>query len=384
MPENQYDIILLGGGCAALNFAMAFANSKSLSQRVLIIERRVTYHHDRNWSFWLKNDVPFDHQDCVKSTWASWRFSDLESDHIHASDYYIYATVASGDFYNKAQALIRDDPRQTLLSNCAVEKVYKRNDESFYSIQTSYGEFFARTVIDTRNIGFEELKKRAAFYQIFYGYEIETETPTFDTSSVGLMEHIEPNQGGLSFIYTLPFSKTQALIEYTAFTKTYVPPTTLETELNNYMEELFPDHACQVTARESAVLPMGKLQTDPIFQDPAYIHFGGAAGSLRESSGYGFLRLHHWAKNAVKSLENGSTDFNSSSSTVLNRFMDRHFIKTLRHNPWKSPYIFMALARNTSADVFARFMSDQHSLKDLIHVILAVPKTPFIKALFQS
>ncbi len=55
--------------------------------------------------------------------------------------------------------------------------------------------------------------------QVFSGWRIKTESELFDPESLILMEFPEGNSPEFEFFYILPFSKTEALIEYTLYSK---------------------------------------------------------------------------------------------------------------------------------------------------------------------
>jgi lycopene beta-cyclase len=378
--SKKFDIIILGAGCAALNFAMAYAQN-NLKQSILILEQKNSYVHDRYWSFWLGRDQDFPHRDILKACWPRWSFSDCKNEVIHHSDAYEYVTISSDDFYKKAQNIIQQDPRQNLTMGCTVQEITQSGSSE---ITTNKGAFQADVIIDTRNISNESIQERSSYYQIFYGYEITVEDAFFDEKTVGLMDNLQTDKDGVSFIYTLPFSKTQALVEYTAFTKSYCPPEEYEMHLKRYLDEKLKGVAYNIVHREKAVLPMGALKANTMKYAQNYIHAGGSSGALRESSGYGFLRLHNWSINAVQLLESGGGIKPYQNKSRINGFMDRHFVKTLKNNPALSAQIFMCLARRCKTDAFVRFMSEQHNFIDTLQIIWAVPKTQFLKALFQK
>jgi lycopene beta-cyclase len=63
--------------------------------------------------------------------------------------------------------------------------------------------------------------------------------------------------------------------------------------------------------------------------------------------------------------------------------MDFIFLKVLRNEPEQAPELFIRLARGISADAMARFMMDRATILDLLAVVWAVPKKPFLRNLFN-
>lgn len=382
MPDNNYDIAILGGGCAALNFAMTFTKS-NIEKKIVILEQREYYQHDRNWSFWFKNDDKnFEHKDIIKKIWPYWQFSDESNLVRHQGIYYSYATIAAEAFYKKAEMMIAKDPRISLCMNSTIDNLTIDETTLQYRINVGENIFTARNIIDTRNMNYGSIKNHASFYQIFLGYEIETDEDFFDPQCVDLMKDMICTQDGLSFLYILPFSSRSALVEYTIFTSIFKSPNEFEKKLHAFMNTHYKDHGYKILHTEQAVLPMGEVSFKKETRSN-FFHAGGHSGALRESSGYGFLNIYNWSQQAVHALkENKKTPRANQSNNFMN-FLDRHFIKTLKLYPHESANIFMAMAKNMPADNFARFMNGDIKFLDILRVIMAVPKGPFLRALWR-
>jgi lycopene beta-cyclase len=362
---------------------MAFANS-TLQKKILILEQKDQYKHDRNWSFWINNhNKNFQHLDIIKQTWPSWRFSDASKSVTHTAHDHCYATIASDDFYKKAISIIQSDDRIDLCMNSTVKDCEFKKTESVFYIDTGAHNFTANKIIDTRNIGRKTIKDHASFYQIFFGYEIETTEDIFDTNCADMMNDMMYANDGFSFLYILPFSSRRALIEYTIFTSIFQKPETLKEKLHDILDSRFKNIDYKILHKEQAVLPMGKMILEKKIQNNNYFIAGGHSGALRESSGYGFLNIYNWANSAVNSLEQGANIPSANQSNPFMQFMDRHFIKTLKLYPHETINIFMAMANHMNADDFARFMNGNMDFKNIIGVINAVPKQPFLRALWN-
>ena len=65
-------------------------------------------------------------------------------------------------------------------------------------------------------------------------------------------------------------------------------------------------------------------------------------------------------------------------------YLDRIFLYVLRYYPDIAPDMFMRLAKALNAQQFAYFMNHQAGFTIWFKVIRAMPKIPFIKALFRS
>ena len=72
--SETFDIAILGGGCAGLSLARELTNL-SYSKRVIVIEPRTIYEHDRTWCFWAEAQHSL--SEIVSNKWQHWRFSSL-------------------------------------------------------------------------------------------------------------------------------------------------------------------------------------------------------------------------------------------------------------------------------------------------------------------
>ncbi len=397
--EKIYDLAILGGGATGLSFALAWlelaAKSQFISNKnIILLEARQHYQQDRHWSFWLPKDAIFPHRDVIKKSWSAWSFSkkaDARKNYskedqqkiIHKTLTHVYCTIQAIDFYNKAQSLLQQQNNIRLRLDFPVQAVNKKDAENFYSIHSDNQEtVHAKSILDSRNLSASQVQQQARYYQIFFGYEVEAKEEIFDAEVVGLMEQLQQTDQGAAFIYTLPFSSTQALVEYTLFTAKFCSPSTLEPLLNNYLQEKF---AAPLTVRshEQAVLPLGQLHR-AFINSSNYLHVGSQAGALRESSGYGFLRLQSWAQAAVARYYHSGKLLPMPSESLWRLWLDRHFIKTLRLYPQQATEIFWQIAAQLPPDIYARFMRGEVSWQTLLPLLSACPKKPFFQALFQG
>lgn len=406
MREKIYDLAILGGGATALSFALAYLDLATESQsfhnkNIILLEARSSYQQDRHWSFWLPKDAYFPHRDVIKKSWSAWSFSKKEAAKKengkamkkadkknlqkirHQPLTHDYCTIQAIDFYHKAQSQLQQQENIRLRLNFSVQTVNKKNSEKFYTIQNYNQEIIhAIAIFDSRNLSGIQVQQQAQYYQIFLGYEIESKEEIFDSATVGLMEEMQCTDQGFAFIYSLPFSPTQALVEYTVFTDSFFAPSALEPLLKHYLQENF-SAAVVVRSQEQAVLPMGKLHHR--FRNRRdYCVVGSQAGALRESSGYGFLRLQSWAQAAAARYYHLGKLWPMPPESPWRLWLDRHFIKVLRLYPQQAADIFWQLAAELPPDIYARFMRGEVSWHTIVPLLAACPKKPFFQALFQN
>ena len=120
------DLIILGGGCAGLSLAQRLAESSS-GIRVLVLESREAYHHDRTWCFWAGPNHRNAH--LVKNHWDAWGFSTDGQQAVQRSrDGTSYQCIPADGFYRHAMQLIEQSDRIALKLGTRVNNVSASGD----------------------------------------------------------------------------------------------------------------------------------------------------------------------------------------------------------------------------------------------------------------
>jgi lycopene beta-cyclase len=114
--------------------------------------------------------------------------------------------------------------------------------------------------------------------------------------------------------------------------------------------------------------------------DLAWHKIGTAGGMMRAASGYAFSSIQRWSKAASLAIVTQQTDMPNPVPRTF-EFLDAVFLRVLRAEPELAPMIFTRMMKGTSAAEFSRFMTENAELKDIVKVIKAMPKWPFLKAL---
>ena len=79
--------------------------------------------------------------------------------------------------------------------------------------------------------GVNRQSKYQLLQQHFVGWFIQTETPVFNPEQATFMDFSVAQKGNTRFMYVLPVSETEALLEYTLFSKELLPKEEYETEI---------------------------------------------------------------------------------------------------------------------------------------------------------
>mgnify|MGYP006448023349 CR=1 FL=1 len=96
---NEFDYVIIGGGCAGLSLAYELDINNKLDDKTLaIIEPRTEYKRDKTWSFWKVINHNFD--DCVMKSWKNFSINSPSGSHELKTEKFPYQSVNSNLFYN--------------------------------------------------------------------------------------------------------------------------------------------------------------------------------------------------------------------------------------------------------------------------------------------
>jgi lycopene beta-cyclase len=375
IPTKHVDLAILGGGCAGLSLARELAK-KNVKKSVFIIEPRTAYLDDRSWCFW----APIQHSltDWVDCSWPQWSFglqNQLKQSKSHLDFQYQY--IRSGDFYRKSQLIIEDCSTLHLVLGQAVKTLDRH--QAGWQVVTDSAIYIAKQVIDTRPPP-SSLIDASILIQSFLGIEILLDQPSdVDTSQVELMTDMRLLEGEFCFTYLLPINQRQLLVEVTVFAGQAPTQADLQIELDQLLYKRGWSQA-KIIRTEYGNLPMGLPHEAPT-RSPQPVRAGMSGGALRPSSGYGFLRIQRWAEQCAKMYCEKGELLPQTVSTFFIRQMDRLFLQVIKKQPALAPVLFDSLLGKTKPDRFIRFMNDQASVLDCLHIIANVPKIRFIKVL---
>jgi lycopene beta-cyclase len=376
--QSNYDLIIVGGGCAGLSLAMRLAKLGPECPRVAIIERRTSYDHDRTWSYWATESAQLTL--LSKSDWKKVIVAAADKRVVVNCDKTPYQTIHSDAFYHSALRKINKNKRIDLLLGESVGTFFKKNKN--WEVFTERGWIGAPQVIDTRPPT-RESDDEPILCQSFSGVEVKCSQNVFDDTTATLMDFSEFAPGEIGFLYLLPFSPTCALIEATVFAKQAKSPGELAAMLDRLVKKSVGSVAYEITYREHFVIPMGLSEHVP-HSDPSYVTVGLESGGARASTGYVFQRIQRWADEAVQQIKNGGRVSGHKSDSWMVRKMDRLFLRVLESNPERAPEIFIKLFSINDTSTVIRFMSDEPTVKDIIRIICVLPPGIFIKELVKG
>ncbi len=354
---KEFDYIIIGGGCAGLSLAYELEiNDKLKAKTLAIIEPRAEYKRDKTWSFWKVMSHNFD--DCVMKSWKNFTINiTKKTNHLECQSY-PYQSIDSGLFYEKIINSLKKNKNISFFKD--ISEINPKNSFIFNSVPS--------------------IKKNYLnLWQHFCGVEIETQKDFFDDEIFNLMDFDCDQRESVHFFYTLPYTKTKALIETTWLSKMNDnSQKDYDNQIKDYLENHLKLKDYKITYKEQGAIPLFY----PTYEDTKNkINIGTAGGMTRLSTGYTFLNIQEHSKYICKNIENISKVKKFEISKKY-QFLDDIFLRVLNENPKIMPVIFFKMFKSSPKTVI-KFLSNKSNFLEDLSIILKMPKWTFVKALFR-
>jgi lycopene beta-cyclase len=379
---NEYDLIILGGGCAGLSLARHLVRMGGEAPRTLVLDSRRTYSNDRTWCFWeLPGTAALD---LVRYRWPRLRVAGPEGGVSVDCASQPYCAIPAHEFYTDALQAIAGSDRVVLQGKTQVAGRV-RQEGGRWVVNTSQGSFRADSVVDTRPARRPE-EGDALLWQSFLGAEIEWNGDGSDSGEVTLMDFRHTPEHRMVFTYVLPFSATRALVEVTEFSPGVTAPAALHPFLLDALRRVTGGGTFRSLRTESGVLPMGRtgharMAVPGVARSSTYVQAGVAGGGARACTGYAFQRIQRWAGLCAAELRERQRPLGHPRDPYALQFLDSLFLRVLRDQPDLAPRLFTQLFAGAPTGAVLRFLGDRAGPGDVMRVISALPPGPFLKAL---
>ncbi|MGB8214737.1 MAG: lycopene cyclase family protein [Anaerolineales bacterium] len=372
----NYDFAILGGGAAGLSLALELVNSPLEQKSILIVEKDSKTTNDRTWCFWT--DQPTRYDGIARRAWPRLRFQSDEIDQIWNLAPLHYEMVRGLDFYNFARSELEKHTVTFVHGLGDVE-----DGQEKVAINVGGESFAAEWAFDSRirpSDVVPNLRRYNYLKQHFTGWEIETAAPVFNPQTVTMFDLRTPQRGGVTFFYILPFSPTNALVEYTLFSPEVLPDDEYAEALRGYLSATLGLKAYNILASEHGVVPMTD-QPFPRRIGRRILAIGTRGGRVKPSTGYAFARIQRDSNRIVNSLLNRGHPFAISPDPLRYRFYDGVILEVFAKRS--------ALGRSTLAAIFTKnpaqrvlkFLDDSSSPWEDLQILSSPPAGSFLQVI---
>ena len=372
---QHYHYIFTGSGLSALMTVYEMLLSGKFDEKsILLIDENTKKTNDRTWCFWDENNL-FDK--IVSKKWNQAIFANEKFNRVLVLTPYQYKKINGLDFYELVFKKISEHKNIHFLNQKVVDFtelgnhcVVKTESETF-TCNKVFNSIYNPKVVTAQN-------KFPLIQQHFIGWFIKSKEAVFTANCATFMDFSVEQKGNTRFMYVLPTSENEALLEYTLFSKDLLLKEEYEAEIQKYIKNLGITEF-KILEKEQGNIPMTcypfwKHNTKNI------INIGSAGGWTKASTGYTYKNASKKSKALVQFLKS-ETDFTKFNKKDKFWFYDLLLLDILSSKNELGSKIFSSMFRSGNSTVIFKFLDEETSIWEDLQVIWKCPKMIFVKAL---
>ncbi len=389
-----YDFTIIGAGAAGLWLAISLLEHDLLKNKTLcIIENDANKGNDRTWCFWADQQLIPNH--LISKTWTA-IYNPFYNTVRNQLNPYVYNHIRSEDFYSKSKEI---------LNKCS--NVFWINDEfesfnekkQLVMVKTIKAQFETKRLFisslpkvnsGTNNsseldkfLGTNKSRANLFLWQSFVGWRIKTQNPSFDDTCATMMRFDIAQQNSTQFLYVLPFSNTEALIEITRFGEEKLSLSSAEIALKEYLTNNNIEY--EKIEEEIGAIPMTTkfdMQNKKLDAQTKIIYIGTPGGALKPTSGYAFKRIFNYSKQLAFAIKN-NTELPTMYRHWRFQLYDHLLLRILKHHPEQGKGIFERLFETQPVKKVFRFLDEETNIWEEISIFSRLPIRLFMNSLFN-
>lgn len=375
---RNYDYIITGSGAAGLSLLYRILKDPVLSRKkILIIDKSDKKSNDRTWCYWEKGKGLF--EPIVFHEWKKLEFLTSDFTKMLNLDQYSYKMIRGIDFYNHVLNFSKSFENVTFKQE-SVQQILIENDCA--TVETENFKYTAQYVFNSTTLFHPKITTENSLLQHFVGWVIKTKEPTFNSEIGTLMDFRVHQNHGDTFMYVLPTSNHEALIEYTLFSKEVLEKEQYQIELESYIKDVLKIESYEIVQKEFGVIPMSLavFPRNPN-SEKRIINIGTAGGFTKASSGYTFQFIQKNTNDIVDNLRKGnSPNPNISLREKMFQWYDRTLLEVLITQKMTGKEIFSIMFKKLSPENILAFLGNESSLLEDIKIMNSLPMITFVKA----
>ena len=378
---QHYHYIFTGSGLSALMTVYEMMLSGKFNDKsILLIDENPKKSNDRTWCFWDEKHL-FD--EIVSKKWSQAIFSNEKFTRVLELTPYEYKKIEGVAFYEMVFKMISEHKNIHFLNqkvvdftelgdHCVVKTDFEGSEGNF-TCNKVFNSIYNPKEVTSQS-------KYPLIHQHFVGWFIKSKEAVFTPNCATFMDFSVELKNNTRFMYMMPTSTTEALLEYTLFSKNLLPKEEYEAEIQNYITKLGITEY-EIIEKEAGNIPMTSF---PFWKNNTknIVQIGSAGGWTKASTGYTFKNAVKKSKALVTFLKSES-DFRKFHKKDKFWFYDLLLLDILNSKNHLGPNIFSAMFKEGSSEVVFKFLDEETSLWEDLQVIWRCPKMPFIVALLN-
>ena len=377
--ELDYDFIFAGAGAATLQIVQKLIQSGDFADKqLLILERDPNKKNDRTWCFWeTKTNTQWSEH--IVKEWDNISFRSSSLNLKEKISPLSYKMMRSASYYSSMRTLIEQHSNIRLLYEGVVSFEEHESGVRITTNEKTYNtKLFFNSMLDWRAV--QQQKRYPVLQQHFVGWFIKTQKPHFDADTATFMDFTVAQKGSTRFMYILPKSDTEALIEYTLFSKEKLKPAAYERELRAYLSEKdIRDYT--IEEQETGSIPM-TCYPFAKHNSKHILHIGSAGGWTKPSTGFTFAFIERKATVLVNFLKS-NTDMRTFEKRNRFWWYDLLFLDVLARHNHKGGYLFSRMFQYNKPERIFRFLEEKSTPKEEVKIMRSFPLGLFVGQVFR-
>ena len=349
----------MGGGVAAHLYALVAASRWGASNIDVTMVDPAEHAPDRNLCVWGA-PIPM-LEDAVIAEWRTLRFG------------YRNATIVRDLTHVSYRHYSAQSIRRVVDRTIDVHRIIARSDAPEPTSDVS---------LDSRPNAAFHRPATISLVQHFHGWHIRTAGSVFDPHVMTMMDFRTDQRNGVCFVYVLPYSDNEALVECTVFSVHEWDIADYERHLVTYIADVLKCDSYDVLSTETGAIPM--CDAIPVRErGHRWLAIGSAAGLTKPSTGYTVARC---IRDAEEMIDVYRATGEWTAPARANRrfdFYDRLLLRIIRDEPQHVSHILWTLFERNPVGVILRFLDEQTTLREEIRLFWSLPWNPFLRALFR-
>ncbi|MCX2718736.1 lycopene cyclase family protein [Lentiprolixibacter aurantiacus] len=375
MPD--FDYIIVGAGASGLMLADALGSDPHFGDKqILLLDKDRKQSNDRTWCFWEQGAGTFDN--IVHRTWDTIYFAGKEYRARIPIEPYRYKMIRGIDFYEHYFGKLKGFSNLTFI-NAKVQSIEDQGHEVVVSTnkRTYTGSQVFSSIFDGTALTSQQ--RYPVLQQHFIGWFVKTRTNTFDPGTATFMDFSIPQKGNTRFMYVLPFSEKQALVEYTLFSEELLPEEEYENAIRNYLKQDLNCEEYEIEVKEKGRIPMTSYNFKQ-HNSANLLHIGIAGGWAKASTGYTFRSSALKVKKLVEHLK-AERPLKSFDRRSRFWFYDLLLLDILKRDNSQGRRIFESIFKKRSPQLLFKFLDEETNFWEELLTMSGSPTRLFLDAL---
>ena len=370
----KYDYIIAGSGCAGLSLLYRLLKTPLLQDKsILVIDQDHKKSNDRTWCFWEKSPGLF--ESIVHAKWNKLEFLSTEFKKELKLESYTYKMIQGIDFYNFVINYAKKFKNVSFVQETinSIDNIDKKA-----VLKTTKNRYTANYIFNSTNLFNPKINEQNSLLQHFKGWIIKTEKPVFNPEIGRLMDFRVSQENGATFMYVLPTSTTEALVEYTLFSPRVLDKEVYTLELKKYIKEELEIDNYTLIHEEFGVIPMSlaKFEQNPKLN---VINIGTSGGYTKASSGYTFQFIQKNIIEIINNLVEGNNIIHPTSfKNKYYQWTDRTLLDVLLSNKLTGKDVFTQMFQKVPVERILAFLGNESSFLEDLLIFKSFPVKPFL------